>query len=73
MLTGNQWWLFKFSERLNILWLEETTGDDEGAPCLCSSHYSKICTNYFTISKRILLVLVVKGEERRKSEERSVY
>lgn len=28
MLTGNQWWLFKFSERLNILWLEETTGDD---------------------------------------------
>lgn len=28
MLTGNQWWLLKFSERLTILWLEETTGDD---------------------------------------------
>lgn len=31
MLTGSQWWLFKFSERLNILWLQETTGDDECA------------------------------------------
>lgn len=38
MLTGNQWWLFKFSERLNVLWLEETTGDDADSPSLCSSH-----------------------------------
>lgn len=41
MPTGNQWWLFKFSERLNTLWLEEITGDDEGVPSVCSSHYSK--------------------------------
>lgn len=49
MLTGNQWWLFKFSERLNILWLEATTSDDEGAPFLCSSHYNK---NLYKITSR---------------------
>lgn len=38
MLTGNQWWLFKFSERLNVLWLEETPGDSEGSLTLFSSH-----------------------------------
>lgn len=38
MLTGNQWWLFKFSKRLYVLWLEETTRDDEDSPPLRSSH-----------------------------------
>lgn len=49
MVTGNQCWLFIFSERLKHLMVRRTTGDDEGAPLLCSSHYNK---NLYKITSR---------------------
>lgn len=65
MLTGNQRWLFKFSEKLNILWLEETTGNDEGAPCLCSSHYIKNVYKLFHDQQEDFTGISDKDEERR--------
>lgn len=51
MSIGNQWWFFKFLERLNILWLEEIIGDDEGVLFVCSSYYSK---NFYKIILRLV-------------------
>lgn len=63
MLTGNQWWLFKLSEKLNILWLEETTDNDEGAPCLCSSHYIKNVYKLFHDQQENFTGISGKGEK----------
>lgn len=61
MLTGNQWWLFKFSERLNILWLEEPQVMMKVLRFSVAAITIKIfIKHYFTISKRILLLLAVK-------------
>lgn len=61
MLTGNQWWFFKFSERLNILWLEEPQVMMKVLRFSVAAITIKIfIKHYFTISKRILLLLAVK-------------
>lgn len=64
MLTGNQWWLFKFSERLNIL-LEETTGDDVLHVSVAAQNLYKL---FHDQQENFLVLVSGKGEERRNSE-----
>jgi hypothetical protein len=52
--------------------LEETTGDDEDSPSLCSSKYSEYLYRIYSLPPGVLLIIVTKVS-REESEERSMY